>query len=331
MAPLTASDREYIDYLCREHVPGEVIAKSLVTTQRGSRAAVYRCIKRFRLYGTVNPQVDQNRGRPKVITPEIRDFLLDELIADGTVWQAELQERVAMLFGVWVSQPSISRCISSLDFTNKVVQRRASQRDPIARALFEEELHTFRLVQLVYLDEVDCREANAYRRYGFAPRGLPCVDIRHYHKHVKWSVLPALTKDGYLPDPLIGIGGFNQQDFALFVQERVLPYCTAYPGPRSVLIMDNASTHNRELLRELCHARGVLVRFLPSYSPDYNPIELTFHLLKQWMRRNRNTMPIYGELEYEERFGAFLKSAAEQWSTGVDIEALFKRCHVRME
>lgn len=30
----------------------------------------------------------------------------------------------------------------------------------------------------------------------------------------------------------------------------------------------------------------MLVRFLPPYSPDFSPIELTFGLLKAWMRRH---------------------------------------------
>jgi len=31
---------------------------------------------------------------------------------------------------------------------------------------------------------------------------------------------------------------------------------------------------------------GCLVRYLPPYSPDFNPIELTFNILKAWMRKN---------------------------------------------
>jgi transposase len=42
-----------------------------------------------------------------------------------------------------------------------------------------------------------------------------------------------------------------------------------------------------------------LVRYLPPYSPDFNPIELTFSVLKAWMKRNwvflRQTCRTYGD------------------------------------
>jgi len=37
----------------------------------------------------------------------------------------------------------------------------------------------------------------------------------------------------------------------------------------------------------MCREAGVLLIYLPPYSPDFNPIELSFSALKAWMRRNR--------------------------------------------
>ena len=39
-------------------------------------------------------------------------------------------------------------------------------------------------------------------------------------------------------------------------------------------------------VRDAIEAKGCLLRFLPPYSPDYSPVELTFGLLKAWMRRH---------------------------------------------
>lgn len=46
----------------------------------------------------------------------------------------------------------------------------------------------------------------------------------------------------------------------------------AYPGPYSVLVMDNASIHKGQHLIDICNAKGVRVEFLPPYSPDLNPV-----------------------------------------------------------
>ena len=82
-----------------------------------------------------------------------------------------------------------------------------------------------------------------------------------------------------------------------------------YPGPRSVLILDNASIHKNDRLRELCEEHGVLLKFLPPYSPDYNPIEATFHDLKAWIRKNYLLA-----LDFEE-FDDFLHFAIGQNTT----------------
>ena len=73
----------------------------------------------------------------------------------------------------------------------------------------------------------------------------------------------------------------------------------------------------------------MLLLFLPRYSPDFNPIELTFHLLKQWMKRFNDLCPSYGTDDYTTLFEAFLSLAVVEFGRTVDFEALFHRCHVR--
>ena len=58
--------------------------------------------------------------------------------------------------------------------------------------------------------------------------------------------------------------------FKLFLEQQVLPYCTLYPRPRSILILDNALIYKSARLRDLCKEHGVLLVFLPLYLPDYN-------------------------------------------------------------
>ena len=47
-----------------------------------------------------------------------------------------------------------------------------------------------------------------------------------------------------------------------------------------VVIMDNAQFHRKAELRNIASRYGILVLFLPPYSPDYNPIE------KLWANMN---------------------------------------------
>jgi transposase len=58
-----------------------------------------------------------------------------------------------------------------------------------------------------------------------------------------------------------------------------------FPGPNSVLIMDNARVHIGGQVQELCKTRGVLLKYLPPYSPEMNPIEKVFSAMKSQIKR----------------------------------------------
>ena len=110
----------------------------------------------------------------------------------------------------------------------------------------------------------------------------------------------ALTLESYL-DWIIFQGSITTELFLEFVQERVLSYCSAYLGPCLVLILDNASMYKSAKLRSMCKERGVLLKFLPPYSLNFNPIENTFKDLKAWIKRNYRLAADF------EDFGNFLE------------------------
>ena len=49
--------------------------------------------------------------------------------------------------------------------------------------------------------------------------------------------------------------------------------------------MDNLSSHKRASVQVLIEAAGATLRFLPPYSPDFNPIEKAFSRLKAMLRK----------------------------------------------
>jgi hypothetical protein len=56
--------------------------------------------------------------------------------------------------------------------------------------------------------------------------------------------------------------------------------------PRSIFVMDNASTHISQRVFDLIEAAGAQLIFLPEYSPDLNPIEFCFRQYKAALRRS---------------------------------------------
>jgi transposase len=52
-----------------------------------------------------------------------------------------------------------------------------------------------------------------------------------------------------------------------------------------IVVMDNLGAHRPKRVRELIEARGCELMYLPSYSPDYNPIEEAFAKIKNLLRK----------------------------------------------
>jgi transposase len=52
-----------------------------------------------------------------------------------------------------------------------------------------------------------------------------------------------------------------------------------------VVVMDNLGAHRPQKVRELIEARGAELVFMPSYSPDLNPIEQAFSKIKNILRK----------------------------------------------
>ncbi|KDQ18405.1 hypothetical protein BOTBODRAFT_86070, partial [Botryobasidium botryosum FD-172 SS1] len=57
-----------------------------------------------------------------------------------------------------------------------------------------------------------------------------------------------------------------------------LPKMNPFPHTNSVLAMDNCNTHRSDYLRAVVEAAGCRFEFLPAYSPDFSPIEMTFSI-----------------------------------------------------
>lgn len=96
------------------------------------------------------------------------------------------------------------------------------------------------------------------------------------HGHRKTTALVAgLRLDGMVA-PMVLDGPINSDWFEAYVRHVLAP--TLRPG--DVVIMDNLSSHKRASVQAIIEAHGAELRFLPPYSPDFNPIEQAFAQIK---------------------------------------------------
>ena len=135
--------------------------------------------------------------------------------------------------------------------------------------------------QYIFLDESGVT-TDLLRRYGRAPRGLRLRDYTpcgHWHTH---TVIAGLRWDG-LHAPAVFDGPIDNPTFLAYVEQVLVP--TLRPG--DVVVLDNLAVHKQTAVQLAIERAGALVRFLPPYSPDFNPIELAFAKLKAFFRAAR--------------------------------------------
>src|SRR3712207_6560373 len=76
-------------------------------------------------------------------------------------------------------------------------------------------------------------------------------------------------------------GATDAQAFEAYVEHFLAP--TLEKG--QVVVLDGLGAHRPQRIRELIEARGADLVFLPSYSPDLNPIEEAFSKIKALVRK----------------------------------------------
>ncbi|KAL0929468.1 uncharacterized protein CTRU02_215634 [Colletotrichum truncatum] len=223
-------------------------------------------------------------GRPRTITPPMLAALCDRLIEKPTMYCDEMVLFLHDEFDTLVTASSIGRALKAAGWSKKVARTVAREQNPDLRLDYLHELSAFSSYHLVYVDESGCDKRAGFRRTGWSPHGVTPVQISRFHRGQRYQILPAYTQDGILFTRIFQ--GFTDSEvFESFIED-LLPHCGRWPGPRSVLIMDNASFHHTDRIRQLCHNAGVKLLYLCPYSPDLNPIEEFFAELKAFIKRH---------------------------------------------
>ena len=133
--------------------------------------------------------------------------------------------------------------------------------------------------RLVFIDET-WASTNMARRDGRALRGRR---LRVGVPHGRWKTttfVAGLRRHG-LVAPFVLDGPINRAAFETYIAKVLVPALR----PGDVVILDNLSSHKGSQVTTLIEAAGASLRYLPPYSPDFNPIENAFAKLKALLRR----------------------------------------------
>ena len=156
----------------------------------------------------------------------------------------------------------------------------ASERDQAARSAWRERVRELDPNKLVFVDECGTN-ISLTTLYGRAPKGERALGKapRNWGKNL--TLIASLALDGLSQQNMIVEGATDTRAFETYVEHFL--YANLKKG--QVVIMDNLSAHKGERIRTLIESKGAHLLFLPSYSPDFNPIEGAFSKLKNSLRK----------------------------------------------
>lgn len=133
--------------------------------------------------------------------------------------------------------------------------------------------------RLVFIDET-WASTNMARSHGRCRRGERLrVGVPHGHWKTT-TFVGALTLRGFIA-PFVLDGPINRDAFETYVAKVLVPELR----PGDTVVMDNLSSHKGPRVRDMIEAAGAELRYLPRYSPDFNPIENAFAKLKALLRK----------------------------------------------
>jgi transposase len=168
--------------------------------------------------------------------------------------------------------------------------------------------------RLVFVDEMGANTSlSVVHAWSPAGKRAYCSVPRNRGKNT--TLLASMSVEGMGPTLAVE-GATDREVFEAYLEEVLAPSLRS----GQIVVMDNLSSHKGDRVRELIEERGCELLYLPSYSPDLNPIEEAFSKLKGILRkaqaRSREALI--------EAMGRALKAITPQ-----DAEGFFRHCGYR--
>jgi transposase len=114
-----------------------------------------------------------------------------------------------------------------------------------------------------------------------APRGERAYGKVPRNRGKNTTLIAAITLEGAMGESMVIEGATDAKAFEAYVERFLAP--SLEEG--QVVVLDGLGAHRTDKVRELIEGRGADLVFLPSYSPDLNPIEEAFSKIKQLVRK----------------------------------------------
>lgn len=264
-------------------------AESLAAEYDVGIRTVFYWIARF-AFGGHNGLKDRPRsGRPRKLSDKdmlwvfqtIRDKVPHQLKFQFAVWTLKtVRQLIFEEFDVRLAVSTVWRVLKRLGLTCQRPKHRAYQQDADAAKAWKEEDYPKLVARakaanavIVFADEAGLR-SDYHVGTTWAERGkTPTVEFTG--KIFRINMLSAISPEGKICY-MVHEGTANAARFCAFLQE----IADAIEGRTIYVVLDNVSIHHAKEVGEWMVGKDMELHFLPTYSPELNPAELVWALVK---------------------------------------------------
>ena len=118
------------------------------------------------------------------------------------------------------------------------------------------------------------------RLRGRAPRGMRVVGRVPFGAWKTINFIAAMRHDK-MTAPMAFEGAMTAEMFLAYLDQCLCPILQH----GDIIVIDNCRAHTSPRVREVIEKAGATLRYLPKYSPDFNPIEMAYSKFKAFLRK----------------------------------------------
>jgi transposase len=251
-----------------------------------SRRSLMRWVERYKKDGNVD--IHYMKPVAYKLKKEYVDFLLQELKKNKTITIEDLLHLLKNKYpDVDLNKSHINRIIKDNNITLKITRIR---HEPVKRfgkdidinaniKKFYEEIKKYKIEDIICIDETSIKSLQK-RHHCYSEKGKRCV-IKTQSQEVfkKYTGIFAISVDGVIEWDLYEKGGINTDRLIEFLEKNITSKLR-----NKLIILDNASSHRNERIKELVNKHNNILYAVP-YQHFTNSIENYFSMLKSRLQK----------------------------------------------
>ena len=253
--------------------------KQIATNLNIAASTAHRTCSLFVQTGNVDPAPHSRREEQHKLDERSKLYIVGIVLCNSAMYLEEIRQEIHDMLNVDVSVSTICWLLQRYGITRKKIRQVAIQRNDALRGAFIAQCCLLNPNMLVWVDETGTDR--------YALRGTRAVSHRILSRGKRINVMAAMSTSGIIATNMTS-STVSGDTFFDFLSGTLIPNMLPFDGlnERSVLVLDNCSVHHIEAVATLLQQAGIVTLFLPPYSPDLNPLEEVFSLVKGYLKKH---------------------------------------------